>query len=127
RALLVVASGRWYLGQAQRAETLLRQCLQLSQPIKDLWHGAQCLEMLAWVADSNHDPRRAVVLMAAADALSRASGASFIMVAAIGGFHEACEQHAREQLDAVEFQEAWDQGNSLTFDEAIAIALTQNH
>ena len=124
-ALLVVANCRWYLGEVQRAETLLRQSLQLSQPIKYIWCGALCLEMMAWVADSNDNPRRAVVLMAAADALSRATGASFMIINAIEDSHEACEHRAREELDAAEFDAAWDEGSSLTFDEAIAVAVAQ--
>ena len=126
-AMLAVASCLWRLGQTQRAETLLHQCLQLSQLINDLYGCTLCLEMLAWVADSNDNPWRAVILMVAAHTVSRASGIAALAAAVFGGFHDACERHARQQLDPAKFQAAWNQGSSLTFDEAIAVALAKSH
>jgi tetratricopeptide (TPR) repeat protein len=123
QALSAVASCRWLRGEAQAAETLLHESLQLFQPLKDRSGSAMCLEMLAWVASSNDDQRRVVVLMAAADALTYSSGTA-IMAPAARLVHEACERRAREQLDAAEFDAAWNQGNSLAFDDVLAIALT---
>src|SRR4051812_45084592 len=41
-------------------------------------------------------------------------------------FHDACESHVREQFGGAGFQAAWDESNSLTFDQAVALALRQD-
>ncbi|KAA1250607.1 protein kinase [Mycobacterium simiae] len=120
RALAGVGTGRWLQGQPQRAQRMLQQGLQLSRVVNDPMTGAQLLEVLAWVAGSLHNSRRATVLMAAAAAVGRAIGVT--MVAHMGGFHDECERCAREELDPQEFEAAWKQGDSLTFDEAVAVA-----
>ena len=123
-ALWSVGTRHWRLGEPRRAELLLRQGLQLAGAINDPWNGAQCLESLAWVAGSEHRPRRAALLMAAAAAVSHAIGSPVLNIVS-GLFHDACESHAREELGSAAYQAAWDEGNSLTFDEAVALALRQ--
>jgi serine/threonine-protein kinase PknK len=121
--LACVGVGRWRLGDSSRAEQALRQGLQLSQVVSDHLYAAQCLLGLAWVAGSDHRPRRAVVLMAAASALTHAIGAPLIAFAHLGGYHEECERRAREQLDPAAFDAAWQEGSALTLDEVVATAL----
>ena len=114
----------WRLGQPQRAELLLQQGLQLAAAINDPWNGAQCLEALAWIAVSEHSPRRAALLMAAAAAVSHAIG-SPVQNILLGAFHDECECKAREELGVAAFQAAWAQGQLMTFDQAVALALRQ--
>jgi predicted ATPase len=121
--LACVGVGRWRLGDSQRAEQALRQGLQLSQVVSDHLYAAQCLLGLAWVAGSNHNQRRAVMLMAAASALTHAIGAPLIAFAHLGGYHEECERRAREQLDQASFDAAWQEGSVMTLDEVVALAL----
>lgn len=117
-------AGRWAHGEPERAEQLLRESLQLSQPINDAWSVAQCLEIVAWLAGSNHDARRAAVLMAAAAAVARAGGSPIVPMAHVGAFHAECERRAREELDPAEFEAAWSHGSSLSLDEAVAVAVS---
>jgi hypothetical protein len=75
---------------------------------------------MAWVAESSHDAREAVALMAAAVAVSGAdSGTPVLVFSQIGHFHDECERRAREQLTAAEFEKASSQGALLDFDQAV--------
>ena len=87
-------------------------------------YGATALEALAWIAGSRHDPRRAVVLLAAASAISAAAGALLNPISEMVGWHDECERRAREELGAAEFQTAWAQGDALSLSEATAFAVT---
>lgn len=119
-AKLFVALGRWANGELESAQQLLQQSLQLALPVNDVWAVAQCLEIMAWVAQSSHDARAAVVLMAAAVAASGAdSGTPVLVFSQMGQFHNECERRARVQLTAAEFEKAYSQGASLDFDPAV--------
>ena len=41
----------------------------------------------------------------------------------MAAWHDECESHARQELDADEFQTAWAQGDALSLNEAAAFAL----
>lgn len=125
QTVCTVGVGRWMLGEPDQAEQLLRRGLLLMQSVGDTWSGAQALEMLAWVAASRHDARRATVLMAAAAAASRSLGSSGPTFAAVGVFHDECERRAHSDLDTAEFDAAWSEGNSLSFDDAVAFVITE--
>jgi non-specific serine/threonine protein kinase len=119
-AKLFVALGRWANGELESAQQLLQQSLQLALPVNDVWAVAQCLEIMAWVAESSHDAREAVALMAAAVAVSGAdSGTPVLVFSEIGQFHNGCERRARELLTAAEFEKASSQGALLDFDQAV--------
>ena len=62
--------------------------------------------------------------MAAAAAVSRATGASSALLDSTG-FHHKCERRVRQQLSAEEFETAWSGGDSLSFDEAAIAALRE--
>jgi predicted ATPase len=122
-ALWSLGIGWWRHGQLDRAEQLLKEALRVTQLVDDPRQAAASLEGLAWIADAKHDPRRAVVLMAAAAALCRAVGASTVVVLPhLLVFHEQSEQSCREALDAEVFDAARDRGGSMHFDEAVAYA-----
>ncbi|WP_205876689.1 protein kinase domain-containing protein [Mycobacterium camsae] len=123
RALVSVGMGQYLRGQPERAVTALVEGLRLSQFVGDPFNGAQCLETLAWVAAFCHDWRQAAILLAAADALSRAMGIALLYVPGLIACHEACQQMAREALGNEGFEAAWTEGAALTFDGAVALAL----
>jgi serine/threonine-protein kinase PknK len=125
-ALTAAGAARWRRGETRRAQQLLHDGLRLSQLVNDPVTCAQCLEALAWIAGSTHHPRRAAVLMAAADALGRTLGAPCLLHHDRGwGFHDQCERRARQELGTAEFDTAWNEGNSLTFDEAVEAVIGQ--
>ncbi len=125
RAFAMGSAGaaHWRLGHLQRAKQLCQQAFPLSLQVNDTFALANGLEVLAWITESLHQPRQAVVLMAAAAETARAGGILHI-VGFMGGFHAECEGRIREQLSAEEFQEAWNEGATLNMsDVAQAISL----
>ncbi len=114
----------WRQGEVQRAAQLLRQCVQFCQLTNDKWTGANCLEVFGWFAEAHQNPRRAALLMAAAAAVNRATGASSLLVADTG-LHKAFEHRVRAALGAAEFEAAISTGGSLSFEEAAALALSE--
>jgi hypothetical protein len=82
-----------------------------------------CIAGLAWVAGQHHEARRAVVLMAATAVFVREVQDPFLEAVDNAKFHQHCEQRAREEVEAAEFDAAWREGSMLTFDEAVAFAL----
>jgi predicted ATPase len=121
--LWAVGIGWWRHGKPDRAEQLLKEGLQLTRLVDDPRNGAACLEALAWVTGAKHEPKRAVVLLAAADTLGGARGASPVVLPDLAVFHDECERHAQETLGDNEFEAARREGCSLQFDEAVAFAI----
>ena len=118
-----VGIGWWRKGKPKRSEERLREGLQLAQLVDDPRHGAVCLEALAWVCRAKGEVKRAVVLMAAAERLGGAQGASPMLFPDLAVFHDDCERRAREALGNNEFDAARRQGYSMSFDESVAFAL----
>ena len=118
-----VGIGWWQEGRPQRAEELLKQGLQLARLVDDPRHGAACLEALAWVYGTEGEAKRAAVLMAAADRLGGAQGASPMIFPNLTVFHDSCERQTREALGDKEFDVARREGSSMQFDEAVTFAI----
>jgi serine/threonine-protein kinase PknK len=125
-ALRAIGITRWRLGEPNHATQALREGIRLSQLVNDPRNGAACLEGLAWLAGDQRNPRRAVVLMAAAERLGHAIGSSAVALPHLTVFHEECERRAREALDTEEFDAARETGRSLRFDDAVAYALGED-
>jgi non-specific serine/threonine protein kinase len=70
-----------------------------------------------------HDPRVAVVMMGAAEALGHAVGSATVVFPNLLVYHEQCERRAWEELGVRGFEAARQEGASLSFDEAVAYAL----
>jgi predicted ATPase len=124
-ALRSIGIGWWRNGKPDRAAQLLRECLQLSHLIDDPRNAAECLEALAWIAGAKNDPRRAVVLMASAEALGNRVGVSPAGLVDLAVFHEQCDRCARDALGAEAFAMAHRQGFAMDFDDAVAHALVE--
>ncbi|KAA1249978.1 protein kinase [Mycobacterium simiae] len=120
-ALVCTGIGSWRRGEYHRGEQLLRQGLEICRALNDRWMAAQYFEALAWCAGSAEDFRRAVVLMAAANVVSPATG--FPLMALFSGLHDECEQRSRDGLDGAEFEAAWNRGSTLSFHQAVVVAM----
>ena len=119
-ALWAMGVANWREGDADRAIALLTQCLRMAQQVNDPRTVATCIEALAWMAD---DPARAVVMMAAAEALGVAVGSSTMVFPNLAVHHEECERRNREALGDKEFNAAHQQGSGMKFADAVAYAL----
>jgi predicted ATPase len=122
--LWAIGIGWWRNGKPERAEQLLRECVQLSHLIDDRRNGAACLEALAWIAGANDEPGRAASLLGAAEALGNGVGVSPAVLPDLAVFHEQCDRRARDALGAEAFAKANRQGFAMDFDDAVAYALT---
>jgi non-specific serine/threonine protein kinase len=125
-ALWAVGIGWWRMGKPERAEQLLRECLQLSHLIDDPRNGAACLEALAWIAGAKDEPSRAAVLMASAATLGYGVGVSPAVLPDLAVFHEQCDRRVRDAIGAEATASAHRQGLAMDFDDAVAYALTQD-
>jgi predicted ATPase len=119
-ALWAAGIGWWRNGKSERAEQLLKECLQLSHLIDDPRNGAACLEVLAWIAGAKNDARRAVLLMACAEALAKGVGVPPAVLPDLSVFHEQCDRCARDALGAEAFAAAHREGLAMDFDNAVA-------
>lgn len=123
RALVSVGMGHSLRGDAESAVPALIEGLRLSQFVGDPFNGAQCLETLAWLAASQSDWHNAALMMAAADAQSRAIGVALLYVPALIACHDWWHSQIREHLGVANFGAVWADGAALTFDDAVALAV----
>jgi non-specific serine/threonine protein kinase len=122
-ALWSLGIGWWRHGKPDRAEQLLKDALRMTQLVDDPRQAGASLEGLAWIAAEKGDSRRAVVMMAAAETLVHAVGASTVFLPHLLVFHEECERRTREALGAKEFEAARQEGCSFSVADAITYAL----
>ena len=119
----VMGTTLWRQGELQRALEAFEQGLYLSHAVNNVQTAVHCLEGLGWIAGQHHEARRAVVLMAATNVLVRQVEDPFLQAVDNARFHQDCEQLAREELGPAEFDAAWGEGSTMTFDQAVAFAL----
>ena len=112
----------WKDGQSRRSEQVLRQSLEDLSALNERMLSSYAMEELAWIAASEGTPRRAAVLMAAAQALRGTLGATVMPLADAAAVHEQCEHRIRQELGPDDFQTAWAEGSALTFEQAVAFA-----
>ena len=129
RAPIAVAEAQFELGRVARAQgdepearRLLRESLI---GYRDYWSNkrevASCLEELAGLAVMNRQAVHAVCLFGAAEALRERAATPLPPVYQPG--YERDVAAARTQLDPTTFAAAWDAGQSMTLEHAIAEAL----
>ena len=108
-------------GAARQVASLrLRQERGLDDPLGT----ARCLAALASV-EAGRDPRRAAVLLGAADARWTEHGLPSGSCRRLGEDRRACERQVRRGLDEPSYQEALGRGRSLTHADAVAFALQE--
>ncbi|KXF56488.1 LuxR family transcriptional regulator [Rhodococcus sp. SC4] len=121
----------WALGLAMRPSdagqgtTLLEQSLRLARSVDDPLGSALSVEALAWVAADEHRPKRAAVLMGAAEALRLTVGSSTVIVPNQLAYHEECERLTRRALGEHAFEAEVRHGRAMGSDAAIAYALDE--
>jgi predicted ATPase/DNA-binding XRE family transcriptional regulator len=120
RALLARAYALLAMEQQAAATSLVKRAMSMSAGLGDAWGIAEGLEATAAVRSDNA-PRSAVTLAAAANQLrERISMRPHPFEARINRRHL---DQARGQLSADAFDEAWEEGCSMTPEKAIEVAL----
>lgn len=122
-SLWALAVAVWRHGDLTRAARLLEQALRLGQNVNDRLNTFMCLQVLAWIAAAQDNARRAVVLMEAAEALSRSVGSAPVLVPGLVVYQEDCERETRQALSDQAMASARRTGRALSFDAAVAFAL----
>lgn len=124
-ALWALGVAVWRQGDNARATMVLEESLQIAHRVDDPLTAATCLETLAWIACSNHDPSRAATLMAAAEALVQSVGSSTVIFPNLSHHHDHCERAVRRALGERTFNSALRKGGNLDFAASVAYALGQ--
>jgi non-specific serine/threonine protein kinase len=106
----------------RRALDLSREALSLRWEFDDRRQIAPCLESLAAVAGRSDRPAQAAQLYGAADALRATLGTPVVPLQRAG--HEREVEVVRAALDEAAFATAWETGQSLPLEQAVALALT---
>jgi len=121
-ALNVLAQAAWMSGEYGQAYHYFREALAFAHEMRDRMDAAYCIQGLAATAGARGEPRRVARMLGSADALLETTGAP-IRATADRGLHQRTASGARERLRELAWTAAWDEGQVLTFDEAVTYAL----
>jgi tetratricopeptide (TPR) repeat protein len=106
---------------AQASDLLVATILAFQQ-MDDREYTILAIERLAAVAQELHSPDRAVRLLSASESLRQVVGVARSPVDQQD--YDACLAGARSQLDEAAFAAAWAEGSTMTFEQAVAYALS---
>jgi predicted ATPase/class 3 adenylate cyclase len=115
---------------------VLRENGELDEPLaiyrdllpkwRDLGHRAAVaheLECIAYILSKKDEPRRAVTILGAADALRRMIGSTATPVELAEYENEMAA--LRKRMDATGFEKAWEEGEGWSMDDVIALAIRE--
>jgi non-specific serine/threonine protein kinase len=127
RAYALLGLGRqvWLEGDNERALALHREGLRWSVHVSDHRAIAIALEGLAWIASRGGRAEAAAWLLGTQARLSTAS--AYALPGRFQEFHDGAVAAARARLGEAGFQAAWAAGQSVSLDDAIAVALETNN
>jgi DNA-binding NarL/FixJ family response regulator len=128
-ALWGLALSAWRQGEADRTQALLNESLRLKRApgAPDPYGIARCVEASAWAAAARGQFPRAATLLGAAQAQWTEAAAPITAQRYLVGHHDACERQTRTALGGPGFAEAFASGESLSYDDAVAYALSEQH
>jgi predicted ATPase/DNA-binding CsgD family transcriptional regulator len=116
----VEALVQWRLGRGARARTHARDVLRLKEPFGDRMGMAMSVEVVAWVESEVGHSAEAARLLGAVQAALDSIGAS--LFGHLHEDHDRCLALTREALGDAAFKQAFDEGATLRFDDAVALA-----
>jgi predicted ATPase/DNA-binding CsgD family transcriptional regulator len=117
----VEALVQWQLGRAVRARNYAREVLRLKEPFGDRMGMAMSVELVAWAESEAGHHAEAVQLIGAVQAGLDSIGAS--LFGHLHGDHARCLARTRAALGDAAFGRAFEEGSSLRFDDAVALAV----
>jgi tetratricopeptide (TPR) repeat protein len=105
----------------QGSEALFMQSLVLCREMGDKLTGSECIEGFACAAVTKGEAERAARLFGAAEALREAAG--YQQAIRARSLREPYLAAARSKVDGAAWTIAWENGRSMTFEDAVAYAL----
>jgi predicted ATPase/DNA-binding CsgD family transcriptional regulator len=118
-----VGVARWRAGAYADATRLLRESVRLFLPMHDLTGVSFGVQGLSWCAALESPDTTAARLLGAAQAVWRTSGAKVDETNAYGMFDERAEVAVRRVIGSARFEEAFAEGASYSFEQAVSAAL----
>ena len=131
-ALWAVGISQWQAGDFDQATRSLRRSVRLFLPLHDLTGISFGVQALSWCASFAEPGEQAVRLLGAAQAVWRTSGAKVDETTAYSVFDQRSADALREAmgsgvLESASFEQAFAEGASYSFDQAVALALGERH
>ena len=120
--LYLLAQMAWAADDHERATRYLRESLAMAFGLADKVNSAYCMQGLAAVAGARGEPRRVARLLGASEALLEAAGL-VLYAYARNELHQRAASAARDLLGDQAWTAAHDEGQAMSFEEAVAYAL----
>jgi hypothetical protein len=108
------------LGELDRGNDILKESLSLHRKVGEIT--SLVVEVFAYLANARGQPRRAVCLLGASEALARNTGRQIDTY--LRSDHERNLASLRTQLDQAAFETAWAKGQALTVEQVVELALS---
>lgn len=122
-ALTVLAIELWHLGDIRRAASLAREGVLTSLAFSDRLGMTVDIEILAWIAETEGEHKRAVLLLGAAESIARTARVSVLRIGRYIRYHEEQEARLRNRMGDDEFARVFERGARLTLEQATAESL----
>ncbi|WP_246365519.1 LuxR C-terminal-related transcriptional regulator [Nonomuraea rhodomycinica] len=128
KAYMMMALGVdvWRQGDLARAAALEAESLTFNRALGDPLGVGVNLEVLAWIATTERDHRRAARLYGILRTIWQMIGAPLSGFGHLARYHEQCERLTREALGRSPFEAAFEEGARLSYDEALDYALQRD-
>ncbi|MFD8833148.1 LuxR C-terminal-related transcriptional regulator, partial [Bacillus subtilis] len=120
-AFWLAGIAHWLRGDFEEAARCEQQSILLKRPFNDALGVALALDALAWVELARGNARRSAVLLGAMHGLWSISGVK--LFDHFRKQHNRCQEEAQRRLGRQRFQNWFEQGSKMTFEEATTIAL----
>ncbi|HSJ21395.1 MAG TPA: LuxR C-terminal-related transcriptional regulator [Nocardioidaceae bacterium] len=117
----VEALVQWRLGRGPRARTHARDALRLKEPFGDRMGMAMSVEVVAWAESQTGHSAEAARLLGAVQVALDSIGAS--LFGHLHDDHDRCLARTREALGDAAFERAFEEGSTMRFDDAVALAV----
>lgn len=128
KAYIMMALGVevWRQGDTERATELETQSLTFNRTLDDPLGVGVNLEVLAWIAATDKQYRRAAELFGILETIWHAIGAPLSGYGHLARYHDECEAETVKALGDAAFSAAFKRGARLSYGDALAYALQED-
>jgi predicted ATPase/DNA-binding CsgD family transcriptional regulator len=117
--------GLWRQGELDAATAREKESLRRLRRINETVCTSWCLDALAWIAVDQGRLERAATLLGAVERLAQLMGAPAGGVPDLLAYHEQYTQRTRVELGEQAYQAAFNRGEQMSLDQAVAYALDE--